>query len=188
VNGAAIDGLATGEAASGSSRHRMGVMCVSVVKIVGVVNDIDVANERIANVDALSEPVPATEPRMERFAKTQREPADSETYSEPEASAEKTNERRTIDRRTEDWARVPAPPAADITPAAVMKWSKAPGRVIYPSPAPRAYVAPIPIAVRRPVGSNLRRVPDRTVVAVLAPGAVVIEILRAGHVLGDVAL
>src|SRR5277367_2574658 len=185
----ASNGLPARERGARSSRYSVRVMRVSVVVVVCVANDVGIVNHRIANVDPVPIPVSRVVPRMERFAKAQREPADTEPYAESksDASAEEADERRTIDRDAESRPWVPAPPAADVAPAAIVKRSKAPRRIVNPSPAPGSNVAPITVAVRSPIGSHFRRVPDRPVGAILAPSAVVIEILGSGHVFGNVA-
>lgn len=70
MDAAAIHSLATGESAARSSRDGMRVVSVRVIKIVGRVNDVHVADECIPNIDPLPEPVAAAEPWVERFAKT----------------------------------------------------------------------------------------------------------------------
>ena len=96
---ATIDSLTTGERAARSSRHRARVVCVSIIKTAARTDDAGVADHRIANVDSINVSKAPVIPGVERFAKTQREPADAETStkSEAEASAEETDERRTID-------------------------------------------------------------------------------------------
>src|SRR5580692_5331101 len=106
------------------------------------------------------------EPGLEGFTKAQREPADAETSTKSEASAKETDERRTIDRHAKSWAGVPAPPVADVSPASVVKWRKAPWRIVHPRPAPRPDITPVAVAVGGPIRCDFRWVPDRTVVAV----------------------
>jgi hypothetical protein len=65
----AINSLATGESATRRSRDCAGVVSVSVIKIVGGVDDVDVANECVTNVNPLPEPVAAVEPWVEWFTK-----------------------------------------------------------------------------------------------------------------------
>ena len=151
MSGAAIHSLATGEAAARSSRYCVSVVRVRVVKIVGGVDDIHVANESVANVYPLREPVSAMEPRDEGFTKTQREPADAETSTKSEASAKETNKRRTIDTRAKSRAGVPAPSIAYVSPSSIVKGSKAPRRIVNPRPAPRSDITPIAVAVGSPV-------------------------------------
>jgi hypothetical protein len=94
----AINGLPARERGARSSRYSVCVMRVSVVGVC-VANDVGIVNHCIANVDPVPIPVSRVVPRMVRFAKPQREPANSDAYSksEPKASAEKADERRTID-------------------------------------------------------------------------------------------
>ena len=67
-------------------------------------------------------------------------------------------------------------------PASIVVRREAPGRCVYPGPAPRADVRPVAIAVGRPVGGHVRGIPDLAVVRVGLPGAVLVQILRTDHV------
>src|SRR5258708_38560795 len=90
------------------------------------VEDIRVANKRVVNVDDGDEIPAATEPRKERFTKTQREPADAES----ETATEEAHESGSVNRGAIERARAPAPPAAKIIPSAILVRSKAPPRVV----------------------------------------------------------
>lgn len=96
MRGTAIDGLATGECAARGSRYGASVVRKGVVKVVAV-NDVHITDEGVPNVDALPEAEASTEPGAKRFAKTQREPANTEAAAKPEASAEKADARGAID-------------------------------------------------------------------------------------------
>ena len=123
VSGATVDGLAVHE--GGAIRHGHGVHVVSVHKIdvmnVGV-EDIHVANERVVHVDDGDEITAAAEPREERFAPAEGEPADSETKS----TAEEADKRGAIDRIPKSRARAPAPSTTEIVPAAIVVRREAP--------------------------------------------------------------
>ncbi len=66
-----------------------------------------------------------------------------------------------------------------VSPAAVVERRKAPGRVVDPGPAPGRDVDPVPVAVGRPVGHHRTRVPDRAIGGVVAPVAVLVQLLVA---------
>ena len=83
-------------------------------------------------------------------------------------------------------ARRPRPALVDLHPAAVVEWRVAPRRVVDPGPAPWRDPGPAAVAVRRPVGGDRARHPQRAVFGVVAPDAVLVEVFVAGHFGGDV--
>src|SRR5258708_2882379 len=62
----------------------------------------------------------------------------------------------------------------------------APRRVIDPSPSPRRNPIPVAVAVGRPIGGNAAGEPDMGVVAVVAPVAVIVEVIVAYDIVRDV--
>ncbi len=64
---------------------------------------------------------------------------------------------------------------------------EAPRRIVDPCPAPRRLPDPVAVAIRRPVGRHRVRRPHVAVLRVVAPCAVRIEVLIAGHVARHVA-
>lgn len=178
------DHLAAGEGATRSGSYSASVVSIPEVVIaeVACVENRRIADERVANVDPFCEPWTATEPRIEWLTKPQREPANTEA----EPTAEKTHECGAVDRRAKDRARAPAPPAAKESPAAIVKRSESPRLVAYPRPAPRTYIAPITVAVGSPIIGHVGRIPNWTVIRLLAPGSVVIKVSGTRHVLRNV--
>src|SRR6185312_7580972 len=81
----------------------------------------------------------------------------------------------------------PAPGAAEVGPATVVRHGIAPGRVIYPGPAPGVHPRPMPLLVRGPIGGHAIRYPDVAVARLGAPSAVAIEVLVADYVARDIA-
>ena len=75
----------------------------------------------------------------------------------------------------------PTPCAANVGPAAVMRNREAPGRVVYPSPAPGVNPGPMSVAVRSPARGYSSWGPDVAVVRVRTPGTVCIEVFIADH-------
>src|SRR5713226_5709134 len=146
------------------------------------VEDVRVANECVVDVDDVDEVAAAAEPGEERLAKTKREPAYAEAEPKTPASAKEPNERRSINGRPKERSGAPAPRAANERPAAVMKWSKTPGIVVNPSPTPRIDPPPITVAVGSPTRRHSGGVPHVAVFWLVAPRAVVIEIVITGHV------
>ena len=84
-------------------------------------------------------------------------------------------------------ARAPSPSAADARPASVVGGREAPGRGIDPGPAPGRDLDPLAVAVGRPVGVDVARIPDAAVARVVLPVAIGVELLVADHVARDVA-
>src|SRR6266481_5784430 len=176
VRGSAVDGLAACKSIATRRGHGIHVVRVHEINVANVrVEDISVADKSIAFVDPLKELVAAVEPRKERFAEAKREPADAEA----KASAKETDKGRPIDRRAKNRARAPAPPSAKIVPSAIVVRSKSPRCIINPSPAPRADVVPVAIAIRSPAWGDIVGIPDVAVFRLILPGTVVIEIAVA---------
>src|SRR5262249_49485645 len=137
----------------------------------------------------LHETATAVEPRMERFAPAKREPADSAAESEtnaPVRSAEEPNKCGTVERTSVDRTRAPTPASADECPAAIVIRREAPGRVVNPGPAPRAYPTPVAVAVGSPACFYNCGIPDVAVLGNFIPRAVIIEIRVAGNVARNV--
>ncbi len=123
----------------------------------------------------------------------ERNPADillaaAEAEGEIDATniAEEGDQRRRIDRAGLHTARPPRPAMVDLYPAPVVEGREAPRGVIDPGPAPGCHIGPVPVAIRRPVRCNLR-IPDLAIARILAPLAVAVQILIAGHLRRDVA-
>src|SRR5229473_2291784 len=158
---------------------------------VGIVQNVDVVDARVADIHVVDKRPAAMEPRIERFAKAQREPADSaaEAATKPkaESAADKADERWSIEWTRIDRSRAPAPSAANKCPAAVVEGSKAPRSVVNPGPAPGADPVPVAVAVRRPTNFYRGRVPHVTILGLLAPVTIVVEIGVTGYVAGDIA-
>ena len=179
VRGSAVDGLAVHEGIAIRHGHCIHVARMDVIDVASAgVENATVADERVVDVDPLDELVAAAKPRKERFAKAQREPANSK----PETAAKEAHKSWPIDRGVKNRSRAPAPPAAKIVPAAVVERSKAPRRIVNPGPAPRADPVPVAIAVRSPSGLNRCGIPNVAVFGLITPGAVVVEVVVADHV------
>src|SRR6266567_3123370 len=154
------------------------------------VENVHIADKRVVHVDHGDETPPAGEPGEEWFAKSEREPANAATPAktgvEAPAAAEEAHKGRPIDRRTKERAGAPAPAAREIVPAAVVVRGKAPRRIVNPSPAPRADPVPIAVAVRSPASGDLGGIPNMPVPRLIAPGAVIIEVVVADHIARNV--
>src|SRR5712691_8420242 len=154
------------------------------------VENVHIADKRVVHVDHGDETPQAREPGEERFTKSKREPAAAATPAktgvEAPAAAEETHKGRPIDRRTKERARAPAPAAREIVPPAIVVRSKTPRRIVNPGPAPRADPVPIAIAVGGPARGNLGGIPNMPVPRLIAPGAVIIEVVVADHIARNV--
>ena len=189
--GSAVDGLAIHEGIAICHRYGIHVARVHEIDVANVrVEDVSVADKRIPVVDSFNELVTAAEPGEERFAKAQREPAYpsavAKTAAKTKAASEETDESRSVDRRTKDRARAPAPAARKMVPAAIVERSKAPGRIVNPGPAPRADPVPIAGAVGSPVGLDFTGIPNVAVLRFIAPVAVIIQIAVARRIARNV--
>src|SRR5262249_21620385 len=132
----------------------------------------------------------AVVPRMERLAPTEREPrmAPAPAKADAETKApEESDKCRTIIGISPHRSRSPTPITAGVNPPTVVERRKTPRRVVYPRPAPRAYIAPVAVAVRRPVGRNIVGCPNVAVLRILLPSAVVVEVAVADHIAVHVA-
>src|SRR5262249_25857389 len=122
-------------------------------------------------------------------AQPEREPAHggpADAHADADAAAHPCHQRRRIDRTRHVAPRRPAPAVARPQPGAVVERREAPRRIVDPGPTPRAHIAPVAGAVRRPADRDAARYPDRAGIRVLVPGTVAAEVLDAGHLGRDV--
>ncbi len=131
--------------------------------------------------------------RNVHFTRAKREPrhaspSTAERHGRAESrSADEDDQGRRIHGAHNHRTRNPAPTSADFRPAPVVKWSKAPRFVFDPGPSPGRNPNPMSVAVRRPSGSDASRKPDVSVIGHVSPLAVVVEVVVADYVTGDVA-
>src|SRR5208283_4866013 len=140
-----------------------------VVKAAEVIH-VGVANKRVVDIHIAPVGAASVIPRTERFTESQREPAKTE------AAAEEADEGRTIEGPRIDRAGAPTPTPAKPVPAAIVVGSKAPRLVTNPRPAPRPDPVPGAVAVRSPVRADIVGCPDRAVVGLFAPSAVLVQV------------
>ncbi len=124
--------------------------------------------------------------RHEAVARRERVPAQARALVRMVDAAHPAHQRRRPHRAAGRTARRPVPALAHRHPAAVVRRRIAPGRVIDPGPAPRRQPGPAAVAVRRPVGADIARRPQGTVLDVLGPAAVAVQFFVAGHAGGNV--
>ena len=117
-------------------------------------------------------------------ARAEREPADPAAVAA--ATADERDERRRVRRARALRRRQPRPARVDAHPAAVVERREAPRCVVHPGPAPRVLPDPAAVAIRRPAGGDAR-IPERAVLRVVRPAAVIVEVGVADHVVGHVA-
>lgn len=187
---AGLNGIAVYERAARSRGDGIHVTRVHKIDVanVRVVENVYVSNECVMDVDYVDEVAAAGEEGEKGFAKSQREPPHTKAKAEPkiETSAEEAYKSRAENRRTKERSRAPTPSAANERPAAIVEGSKAPRIIVNPSPAPGIDPIPIAVAVRSPAWRNIRRIPDVTILRFVAPSAVIIEVVIAGHVARNV--
>ena len=170
----------------------IGVYDIGHVRVVVIVVDDRVVDDRVAAVDILE--IAAARPigRSIDLARPKREPRDATDVAagdrKPEVdAAHEHNQCRGVVGPGAHGTGYPTPRSTQIRPAAVMRHGEAPGRVIHPRPTPGVDPCPMSVAVRRPAGGHASRDPDVAVGRVHVPGAVRIEVLIADHVLRYIA-
>src|SRR5438552_17096880 len=117
MRGSTVDGLAVHEGVAIRDGHGIHVAGVHKIDVTNVgVEHVRIADERVAHVDSFNEVMTATEPREERFAEAEREPAESET----KPAAEKADKRRAIDRLPKNRASASSQTASVLVPHATV--------------------------------------------------------------------
>ena len=149
-------------------------------------------DRRIADVDPIHI-LPADVVRGHiNFPRTQRKPshitaeANANANSSSSSTANKHHQRGRIYGLHRDGSGHPTPASADRDPASVMEWRVAPGRVIDPRISPGSNPVPVALVIRRPACFNTVGVPDVAVVRIVAPVAIVIQILIADDIVGQI--
>ena len=150
------------------------------------VQNIDVSYERIVDVDVGNEPMAAREPGEEWLTPAQREPAYGKAESKTPAATEESDERRSVDRGTQKRSRAPTPGPANERPPSIVVGSKTPRSVIDPGPAPGSDPVPVAVAIGCPVGRHIGRIPHVPIFRLVPPSTVVIEIVVARHIPGNI--
>ena len=118
------------------------------------------------------------------FARAQGKPANRCTDADrhtPVTACVPTHERWRIDRAMAIVTGPPTPACADLNPSAVVERRESPRRVVNPSPAPGADIRPRTVPIRCPIGSGEAWRPDATVLTVINPIAVGVQIFVASH-------
>ena len=139
----------------------------------------------IADVDAIHVSLAHVIRRHVHFPRTKREPSDVAAEASG-TSADEDHQRRRIHGMPCRWTGDPTPASADAHPASVVKGSIAPRRVIDPGIAPRRNPCPMAGVVRSPASFNPVGKPDVSIGAIVAPIAVVIEILIANDIVRQI--
>ena len=152
--------------------------------------DLHHADACVRNVHALHIARTAVIPRDVNFAGAEREPsygccANSDSDAEA-GSADEGNQGRGIDWRDCDRTWYPAPAVSGVRPATVVEGGKTPRLVFNPGPSPGRNVGPVAVAIGCPITGDAGRLPDISVFGIIAPAAIVVEILVAGHILRNV--
>ncbi len=120
------------------------------------------------------------------FARTEREPAHIAAEA-TRATADEDNQRGRIYGAHSYGSGDPSPASADRYPASVVEGCVAPGRVIDPGISPGSNPIPVACVIGRPANFNPVGEPDVTIVRVIAPVAIVIQVLVANNVVGQIS-
>ena len=131
-------------------------------------------------------------PRNARLAPTERHPTDhgrpdTDRHRDP-TPTEEGDERGRVHGRNDDRARRPSPHTADGDPATVVIRRPAPRQVVDPGPAVERIPDPPAAAVGRPRGGHRGRDPHRTVLGLVTPAPVAVEVVGTVDLLRDVEL
>ncbi len=121
------------------------------------------------------------------FTRTQREP--SHVAADADANAASTDEDHQsgcIHRPHIHRSGYPAPPAADDHPASIVVGRIAPWGVIDPRVSPGRNPVPVALAIRRPAWAYIVWVPDMTIVPIIAPASIVIQVFVADDIAGHI--
>src|SRR5271157_656003 len=182
---ATIDGLTIHKGPVRSGCNRVGVVRIAVVEVsvAPPADDVGVANERVVDVDVVPVVAASVIPGTVRLTPAEREPRVAPAKTE---AAEEPDERRAIKGPSINRTRAPTPTPAKPVPAAIVVGSKTPRLVANPGPAPGANPVPIAVAVRRPVGADIVGSPDGTVIGLLAPCAVLVQVAVANRIARNV--
>ena len=154
------------------------------------VRDVDVRDIHVRNVHALDVSIARVIRGTIDLVRCEREPGDAAAIAVAAAAevraANEDHECGCVHGTAAHDARRPYPTLAHVGPATIVEGRKAPWRIIDPRPSVGLNPCPAAVTIRRPIVGNVRGHPDVSVVRVVAPRAVAIEILVTGHVARDV--
>ena len=153
-----------------------------VVNDRGVVNvrDLRDIHRRAADIHACHIPLAHVIRGHIDLARTEREPSHVAAKAS-RSSADEYHQRGRIDRTHRRRSGDPSPPSADGNPASVVEGRIAPRCIIDPCPSPGRNPRPVAVVIRSPAGFDVR-IPDVSILRIVAPVAVFIEIVIADHV------
>lgn len=97
------------------------------------------------------------------------------------------DQRGGIDRAQVPRPRHPAPAIAYLCPTAIVEGRESPARIVHPGPAPRADPCPPAITVGCPVRGGMQWSPHLPIFRFIEPFAVLVQILVADDIGGDMA-
>ena len=198
-NRGASDGLRAGKGTLRNHRHRAPNIPVHVVHIGDVrgliIDDgvvIDVGDgggvdRGVADIHLVHVATADLVRRHVNFARTQREP--SHIAADADADATSTDEDHQCGRIHGPHIHrsgYPAPAAAHGYPASIVEGRIAPGGVIDPRVSPGSNPVPVALAIWRPAWGDIVWVPDVTIVPIVAPASMVIQIFVADDIAGHI--
>ena len=174
------------------------MLAAPTVAIAGIVGLIEHARQhaafqmRVAGVGILQVVAAGVIRRSIHFVVTQRHPAHARRVARIDvtsgARAYPGHERRRKHRAMPvTGTGHPAPAFVPMHPAAVVAGREAPGRIVYPGPAPGTDPAPVAETVRRPVQRHALRHPHRSVERIDHPVAVTVELFVTHDVTRHIA-
>jgi hypothetical protein len=152
--------------------------------------DLNIGHAGVGHVYVLNVTRTGAIPRNVNFSRPKRKPSHrfgAYANSDGESAAtDKRNQSRRVNRGHSDRPWNPAPAISGISPAAIVEWRKSPRLVFNPRPSPRIHISPMTVAVRCPVSGYTSRLPNISIFRIGAPAAIIVEVLVAGHIRGNV--
>ena len=168
---------------------------IGIPAVVVIVVDGGVIEHRVGVVHPRKVTLARLVRREIRLTRTQREPsyrrsrADGKAQAETGAASSSANprhQRRRIDGSHAIRSGYPAPAAAKGSPAAIVIRSESPRCVVHPGPTPGRDPGPMPVMIGRPACGDRSRHPHLAIAGLIAPAAVLIQVVIAGHFAGNV--
>ena len=150
------------------------------------VGDGGVADRGVADVDPVDVNPAHPVGGHVNFPRAQREPSYIAAGTNA-AGAEEDYQGGRVNRHNVHRSSNPAPTIANRHPAPVVKGRITPRSVIHPGPAPGRNPGPVAFAIGRPPDANLRGVPDMSVAGIVAPFAVIVQILISHYIMRNIS-
>jgi hypothetical protein len=152
--------------------------------------DLNIGHAGVGHVYVLNVARAGVVPRNVNLSRSKRKPSHrfgAYANSDGESAAtDKRDQGRRINRSNCNRPWHPAPAISGISPAAIVERRKSPRLVFNPRPSPGINISPMTVAIWRPVSGDASRLPNISVFRIGAPAAIIVQVLVAGHIRGNV--